>query len=203
VDSDSLIITSAGNIASGIFSFVMIFFLIGVTSRINYEYEQDIVSPESPTPYIKEANQNQSQKIILDFKPNKRERNYHRIILEAGNRYDVDPALIKAVIMAESGYDPKAVSKKGALGLMQLMPGTADELELEDPFDPFHNVNAGVKYLKGLLNEFEGDLELAIAAYNAGSKKVREFNGIPPYKTTRNYVKKVFQYYRYYQNSKV
>jgi soluble lytic murein transglycosylase-like protein len=105
--------------------------------------------------------------------------------------------------MAESGYDPKAVSKKGALGLMQLMPGTADELELEDPFDPFHNVNAGVKYLKGLLNEFEGDLELAIAAYNAGSKKVREFNGIPPYKTTRNYVKKVFQYYRYYQNSKV
>jgi soluble lytic murein transglycosylase-like protein len=203
VDNDSLIKTSAGNIASGIFSFIMIFFLIGVMPRIDYEYEQDIVSPESPTHYIREVNQNQSQKIILDFKPNKRERNYHSIILEAGNRYNVDPALIKAVIMAESGYDPKAVSKKGALGLMQLMPGTADELELEDPFDPFYNVNAGVKHLKGLLNEFEGDIELAIAAYNAGSKKVREFNGIPPYETTRNYVKKVFQYYRYYQNSKV
>ena len=203
MDSDSLIKTSAGNVASGIFSFVMIFFLIGVTYRINYEYEQDIVVPEIPTPYIQEVIQNQPQKVTLDFKPNKRERNYHSIILEAGNKYDVDPALIKAVIMAESSYDPMAVSKKGALGLMQLMPGTADELDVEDPFDPVHNVNAGVKYLKGLLNEFEGNLELAIAAYNAGSKKVRKFNGIPPYNTTRNYVKKVFQYYQYYQNSKV
>jgi len=203
VDSDSLIKTSAGNVASGIFSFVMIFFLIGVTYRINYENEQDIVVPEIPTPYIQEVIQNQPQKVTLDFKPNKRERNYHSIILEAGNKYDVDPALIKAVIMAESSYDPMAVSKKGALGLMQLMPGTADELDVEDPFDPVHNVNAGVKYLKGLLNEFEGNLELAIAAYNAGSKKVRKFNGIPPYNTTRNYVKKVFQYYQYYQNSKV
>lgn len=203
MDSDSLIKTSAGNVASGIFSFVMIFFLIGVTYRINYENEQDIVVPEIPTPYIQEVIQNQPQKVTLDFKPNKRERNYHSIILEAGNKYDVDPALIKAVIMAESSYDPMAVSKKGALGLMQLMPGTADELDVEDPFDPVHNVNAGVKYLKGLLNEFEGNLELAIAAYNAGSKKVRKFNGIPPYNTTRNYVKKVFQYYQYYQNSKV
>lgn len=203
MDSDSLIKTSAGNIASGIFSFIMIFFLIGVTSRINYEYKQDIVVSEDQAPYIKEVIQNKPKKIILDFKPNKRERNYHNIILEAGNRYDVDPALIKAVIMAESSYDPMAVSKKGALGLMQLMPNTADELNVGDPFNPVHNVNAGVKYLKGLLNEFEGDLELAVAAYNAGSKKVREFNGIPPYKTTQTYVRKVFEYYQYYQNNKV
>ncbi len=203
MDNDSLIKTSAGSIASGIFSFVMIFFLIGVTSRIDYEYALDIVVPEDPIPYVKEIIQSNPQKIIIDFKPNKRERNYHSIILEAGDRYDVDPALIKAVIMAESGYDPTAVSKKGALGLMQLMPTTVDELDVEDPFDPVHNVNAGVKYLKGLLNEFEGDLELAIAAYNAGSKKVRKFNGIPPYNTTQNYVRKVFEYYHYYQNSKV
>jgi len=203
VDTDSLIKTSAGPIASGIFSFVMIFFLIGVTSRIDYEYKRDIVVPEGQTPYIREVIKNKPKKIILEFKPNKRERNYHSIILEAGNRYDVDPALIKAVIMAESGYDPMAVSKKGALGLMQLMPGTVDELDVEDPFNPVHNVNAGVKYLKGLLNEFEGDLELAIAAYNAGSKKVREFNGIPPNNTTQNYVRKVFEYYRYYRDSTV
>lgn len=203
MDNDSLIKTSAGSIASGIFSFVMIFFLIGVMSRIDYEYALDIVVPEDPIPYVKEIIQSNPQKIIIDFKPNKRERNYHSIILEAGDRYDVDPALIKAVIMAESGYDPKAVSKKGALGLMQLMPGTADELDVEDPFNPVHNVNAGVKHLKGLLNEFEGDLELAIAAYNAGSKKVREFNGIPPYNTTQNYVRKVFEYYQYYQKNKV
>lgn len=203
MDNDSLIKTSAGSIASGIFSFVMIFFLIGVTSRIDHEYALDIVVPEDPIPYVKEIIQSIPQKTIIDFKPNKRERNYHSIILEAGDRYDVDPALIKAVIMAESGYDPTAVSKKGALGLMQLMPTTVDELDVEDPFDPVHNVNAGVKYLKGLLNEFEGDLELAIAAYNAGSKKVRKFNGIPPYNTTQNYVRKVFEYYYYYQNNKV
>src|SRR4030042_1370601 len=203
MDNDSLIKTSAGTIASGIFSFVMIFFLIGITSRIEYEYALGIVVPEDPAPYVREIIQSNPHKIILDFKPNKRERSYHSIILEAGDRYDVDPALIKAVIMAESGYDPMAGSKKGALGLMQLMPNTVDELDVEDPFNPVHNVNAGVRYLKGLLNEFEGDIELALAAYNAGSKKVREFNGIPPYNTTQNYVRKVFEYYHYYQNSKV
>ncbi len=105
--------------------------------------------------------------------------------------------------MAESGYDPMAISKKGAVGLMQLMPGTVDDLDVDDPFNPVYNVNAGVRYLKGLLNEFDGDIEMAIAAYNAGSKKVREFNGIPPYNTTQSYVRKVFEYYQYYQDSKV
>jgi soluble lytic murein transglycosylase-like protein len=203
VNSDSLIETSASVVASGIFSFIMIFFLTGFSSIINYECETYSAIQKDPISQVKEVIQANPRKIISDFKPNKREHNYHAIILEAGNRYDVDPALIKAVIMAESGYDPMAVSKKGALGLMQLMPATADELNLEDPFNPVHNVNAGVKYLKGLLKEFEGDLELAIAAYNAGSKKVRKFNGIPPYKTTQHYVKKVFEYYSYYRNSTV
>ena len=203
MDSDSLIKTSAGFMASGIFSFVIIFFLIGIPARINSEYGRIPAIEKDSTPFVREIIQHSPKKIVSNFKPNKRERNYHNIIIDAGNRYDVDPALIKAVIMAESGYDPMAVSKKGALGLMQLMPGTVDELDVEDPFNPVHNVNAGVKHLKGLLNEFEGDLELAIAAYNAGSKRVREFNGIPPNNTTQNYVRKVFEYYQYYQKSKV
>jgi soluble lytic murein transglycosylase-like protein len=203
VETDSLIKTSAGFIASGIFSFVMIFYFIGIPTKINYEFKIDTISQEETKPYIKETIQTSPQDIVLNFKPNKREHNYHTIILEAGERYGVDPALIKAVIMAESGYDPMAVSKKGAIGLMQLMPGTADDLNVKDPFNPVHNVNAGVRYLKGLLNEFEGDIEMALAAYNAGSKKVREFNGIPPYNTTQRYVRKVFEYYQYYQDSKV
>jgi len=203
VDSDSLIKTSAGSIASGIFSFVMIFFLIGIPTRINYEYEIDLPTHEDTKHYIRETIQTNPQDIVLNFKPNKREHKYHTIIFEAGNRYGVDPALIKAIIMAESSYDPMAISKKGAVGLMQLMPSTLNDLDVDDPFNPVHNVNAGVRYFKGLLNEFEGDIELAVAAYNAGSKKVRQFNGIPPYNTTQRYVRKVFEYYQYYQDSKV
>jgi soluble lytic murein transglycosylase-like protein len=203
VDTDSLINTSAGSIAGGIFSFVIIFFLIGIPARINYQHEIDPPDQVDTKYYIKETIKTNPQDIVLNFKPNKREHNYHTIILEAGNRYGVDPALIKAIIMAESGYDPMAVSNKGAVGLMQLMPGIVDDLDVDDPFNPIYNVNAGVRYLKDLLNEFEGDLELAVAAYNAGSKKVRKFNGIPPYNTTQLYVRKVFEYYQYYQDSKV
>jgi soluble lytic murein transglycosylase-like protein len=203
MESESLIKTSAASIASGIFSFVMIFFCIGIQTRINCEYKIDPPAQIDTKPYIRETIQASTQDIVSNFKPNKRERNYHTIIFEAGNRYGVDPALIKAIIMAESNYDPMAISKKGAVGLMQLMPDTLSDLDVEDPFNPVHNVNAGVRYLKDLLNEFEGNTELAVAAYNAGSKKVRQFNGIPPYKTTRYYVKKVFEYYQFYQNSKV
>ena len=105
--------------------------------------------------------------------------------------------------MAESGYDPAAISKKGAMGLMQLMPATAVAMGVEDFFDPEHNVNAGVKYLKKLLDQFDGDLLLAVAAYNAGSMKVRKYQGIPPYKATRIYVKKVFEYYKHYQGNTI
>jgi len=101
--------------------------------------------------------------------------------------------------MAESSYNPMAISKKGAIGLMQLMPTTAAALGVEDSLNPEHNINGGVKYLKKLLKRFEGDLELALAAYNAGSKKVKKYNGIPPYKATQRFVKKVFRYYHQYK----
>src|SRR4030042_5271135 len=99
MDNDSLIKTSAGTIASGSFSFVMIFFLIGITSRIEYEYALGIVVPEDPAPYVREIIQSNPHKIILDFKPNKRERNYHSIILEAGDRHGVAPGVVRAALL--------------------------------------------------------------------------------------------------------
>jgi hypothetical protein len=124
---------------------------------------------------------------------------YDGIIRKAAERYEIDPALVKAIIMAESSYNPKAVSRKGAQGLMQLMPMTARALGVEDSFDPEDNIDAGVRYFKQLLEQFDGDLKLAIAAYNAGSRKVRMYKGVPPFKYTRYYVAKVIEYHQRYQ----
>ena len=101
--------------------------------------------------------------------------------------------------MAESSYNPKAVSKAGAIGLMQLMPTTARALGVEDIFNPEQNINAGVRYFKQMLKRFHGNTALALAAYNAGSAKVRKYNGIPPYKATKSYIKKVFKYQKIYR----
>ena len=125
---------------------------------------------------------------------------YHSIIQQAGLRHGVESAMIKAIIMAESSYNPRAVSSRGAAGLMQLMPTTADSLGVKDRFDPEHNIDGGVRYFKRLLVRFGDDTRLALAAYNAGAKKVRQYNGIPPYKTTRSYIDKVFQYYQRYKD---
>jgi soluble lytic murein transglycosylase-like protein len=122
------------------------------------------------------------------------------VMPQAANRHEVDPAIVKAIIMAESSYNPRAVSKRGAKGLMQLMPKTAEEMGVEDIFNPEHNINGGVRYYKKLLKQFKGDVKLALAAYNAGTRKVKEHNGVPPYKSTRYYIKKVFEYYQYYKN---
>lgn len=105
--------------------------------------------------------------------------------------HDLDPRLVQAVIQVESGYDPKAQSNKGAIGLMQLMPGTARELAVADPWDPEQNVRGGVTYLKRMLSLFSDDLDFALAAYNAGPNAVLEHAGVPPYAETRAYVDKV------------
>jgi soluble lytic murein transglycosylase-like protein len=123
---------------------------------------------------------------------------FHPLIVRVSREHNVDPALVKAIIMAESGYNPQAVSKEGAGGLMQLMPRTADSLGVQDIFDPEENVSGGVKYLKQLLNEF-GEIKLALAAYNAGSRKVRSYNGVPPIGATQVYIKKVIEYYQHYR----
>jgi soluble lytic murein transglycosylase-like protein len=147
---------------------------------------------EEPIPSIKERR-------VRICSGKRAERLFHPIILQAASQHKVDPALIKAIIMAESGYDPQAISKKGARGLMQLMPRTAEALGVEDTFNPHHNINAGVKYFTQLLKQFKGDVTLALAAYNAGSRRVIESQGIPPIKATQLYIKKVFEYYHYYK----
>jgi soluble lytic murein transglycosylase-like protein len=125
---------------------------------------------------------------------------YHQHIIKASQNHQVEAALIKAVIMAESGYNPKAVSRKGAKGLMQLMPGTAKWLGVHDAFDPALNIDGGVKYLRRLLDRFDGDVPLALAAYNAGSRYVRQYGGVPPFKATHIYIKKVMKYRQKYRN---
>jgi soluble lytic murein transglycosylase-like protein len=147
----------------------------------------------------KNADTDNKKNRYLHFRARKSEHLFHPIIVEAANRYQVDSSLIKAVIMAESGYNPRAVSKKGAKGLMQLMPGTAEALGVEDSFNPKHNINGGVKYLSQLVLKFNGDIKLALAAYNAGSKKVKKYQGVPPFKATRYYIKKVIDYQNIYK----
>ena len=127
------------------------------------------------------------------------ERLLQPVIREASERYKVDHAMIRAIIMAESSYNLMAISKKGAEGLMQLMPNTARELGVTDSFNPTQNIHAGARYFKKLLKRFKGDVRLALAAYNAGSRNVKEYNGIPPFKATHSYIKKVLNYQRYYQ----
>lgn len=123
---------------------------------------------------------------------------FDQIINSCSTEFGVDKALVKAVIHAESGYNPNAVSSKGAAGLMQLMPGTAHDLKVADSFNPSDNIRGGVRYLRFLLDTFKGNVSLALAAYNAGLGKVAKHGGIPPYQETRNYVSKVLDYQRNY-----
>jgi soluble lytic murein transglycosylase-like protein len=116
---------------------------------------------------------------------------YNDVISEAADQYDLDPNLIRAIIRAESAFNPFAVSRAGAQGLMQLMPALAKEMEVLDPFDPRQNILAGARYLRELLDRHDGNLELAVASYNAGPGAVARHKGIPPYRETRNYVKNV------------
>lgn len=116
---------------------------------------------------------------------------FDRVIQTAAQSFALDPALIKAVIHAESAFNPQAVSKVGALGLMQLMPKTAGMYAVKDPYNPKQNIMAGSQHLKYLMNKYNNRIELALAAYNAGEGNVKKYNGIPPYPETQNYIKKV------------
>jgi len=120
-------------------------------------------------------------------------RSFTDIIKEASEKYGVGEDVIKAVIQQESSFNAQAISGCGAQGLMQLMPSTAKALGVSDPFDAEQNIMAGTKYLREKLDEFGGNLGLALAAYNAGSGSVRKYAGIPPYKETQNYVNKIMK----------
>jgi len=126
---------------------------------------------------------------------------FEPLIKSLASEYGVDCNLIKAVIHAESGYNPNAVSPKGAQGLMQLMPKTAQGLKVSNSFDPKENLRGGVRYLRFLLDTFKGDVTLALAAYNAGLNRVSQYGGVPPYQETRNYVSRVLSYQKSYQSN--
>ena len=118
---------------------------------------------------------------------------YAREITDAANRYGIPERLVTAVIRAESGFNPRAVSRKGAQGLMQLMPQTASSLGVRNAFDPKQNIEGGVRHLRYLIDRYPGNLPLALAAYNAGAGAVDTYRGIPPYPETQDYVRKILQ----------
>lgn len=116
---------------------------------------------------------------------------YEPLVQEAADYHGVDPDLVRAVVRTESAFDPMAVSTAGAQGLMQLMPALADELGVRDPFDPRENIFAGVRYLRALLDQYDGDETLALASYNAGPGTVMRYNGVPPYAETEQYIRNI------------
>jgi soluble lytic murein transglycosylase-like protein len=140
------------------------------------------------------------EKRIL-FQPNIDVTKYDSMISRAADKFNLDSALIKAVIKAESNFNHRAVSPVGAQGLMQLMPKTASSLSVDDSFHPEKNIEGGARYLSYLIKTYKGDLNLALAAYNAGEKAVAKYNyNIPPYRETQNYVRRVMNFYRSYSN---
>lgn len=120
---------------------------------------------------------------------------YSLYVQKAARKYEVEPELIHAVIRTESNGNHRAISKKGAMGLMQLMPSTANDLNVGNPFNPEENIEGGTRYIRYLLEKFNGNLTLALAAYNSGPKTVEKYGNVPPISETRQYVNKVFSYY--------
>jgi hypothetical protein len=140
------------------------------------------------------------EKRIL-FQPNLDINKYDHLITKAADKFNLDSALIKAIIKAESNFNHRAVSPVGAQGLMQLMPATASDMNVKDSFHPESNIEGGARYLKYLLKTYRNNLELALAAYNAGERAVAKYNyNIPPYRETQNYVKRVLSFYKSYRN---
>ncbi|MCW7754972.1 lytic transglycosylase domain-containing protein [Desulfobotulus sp. H1] len=123
---------------------------------------------------------------------------YDENIKIAADYHGIDPLLVKAVVRVESSFNPLAVSPKGAKGLMQLMPSTIKDLGVKDPFNPRENIMAGTRYLRMMLDVFDQDTELALAAYNAGPSNVRRYEGVPPFRETQDYIRRVFSFWEEY-----
>lgn len=167
--------------------------------RIHKDGKKEFTNRPSGIGWIFYMTESGDQPEIRFEKSAGRPKSIEEIIAEIASKFHIDAGLVKAIIAVESNCNPSAVSRKGAQGLMQLMPRTAKDLKVGQPFDPRENVVGGVKYIKGLLASY-GDLRLALAAYNAGPGAVNKYAGIPPYRETINYVKKVLKYYKMYKS---
>lgn len=194
---------------TALLNFQVCLLILSVTSAradiYRYEDDEGIVHfTDAPTDkrfkiFMRDLKKDKQLRTKLQLASSVNPAEYEQIISSCATKYGVNPSLIKAVIHAESGYNPNAVSCKGASGLMQLMPGTARSLKVSNSFDPKDNVEGGVKYLRFLLDTFRGDVSLAVAAYNAGLNKVARYGGVPPYNETRTYVNRVLSYMQSYQ----
>ena len=159
---------------------------------------------ENGIPHYTNIKTDRRYKLYLKFHKNPKGyiNEYKDEINEASEKYGVDSSLIKAVIHAESAGDPKARSSKGAQGLMQLMPYTADYLSIDDPDDPRDNIFGGTKYLSMMLERFKQNTQFALAAYNAGPENVDTYNGVPPFEETKTFIKRVMSYYNEFKSGK-
>jgi hypothetical protein len=160
------------------------------TEEIDH-YEEGLDLPASSAPALGQAAKNGVPSNATGGFPLRPQTDLNDVVNEASDRYRLDPDLVNSVIKAESGFNAKAVSPKGAQGLMQLMPGTAAELGVPNAFDPQANVDGGARYLRELLERYNFDLVKALAAYNAGPQRVEQFGGVPPYYETRAYVARI------------
>jgi len=180
----------------------MFFVTLSYAGIYRYEDENGVIHftncPRDPKfkLYIRESREDVGNEVhsssIKDSK------HYDPLIAEFCKKYQVDFALIKAIIRAESGFNPRAISRKGAKGLIQLMPETALRMNVSNIFNPKDNIEGGVRYFKYLLSLFDNDLRLSLAAYNAGENLVAELGTIPPYRETVDYVRRVLNYYQLY-----
>ena len=180
--------------------FTVMFFITIVLGTLSHADIYKYVNENGITIFTNLPNDNDAEKIISEETPRPRRniRNsdyYNDIIYSTSDKYNIEPSLIKAVITAESNWMPTAVSTKGAIGLMQLMPSTATDMLVNNPYDPEENIKGGTKYLRYLLDRFNGDVTLALAAYNAGPETVRKFGDVPPIPETQQYVKRVLSIY--------
>lgn len=188
-----------------IYCFLFFLFIFLISTKVNaeiYTYEDD-----TGTVHFSNVPTDPQYMMIIPPKEEKVRRkeyyknvqgDFNKLISDKSYQYGLDPALVKAVISVESDFNPRAVSEKGAMGLMQLMPLTAKELGVSNSFDPVANIDGGTRYLRYLLDYFNWDMELALAAYHAGLSRVEKHVGIPPIPATHDYVKKVKTTYSKY-----
>jgi soluble lytic murein transglycosylase-like protein len=177
--------------------FILLIITAGAASADIYRFRD-----EDGVLHFSNYNNDRRYKLYIKYHnhPTKFINDFNEEINRASQKYGVDSSLIKAVIQAESGGNHKATSSKGAKGLMQLMPYTADDLDVDDPEDPAANIEGGTHYLRMMLERFNHDTKLALAAYNAGPENVDAYKGVPPFQETKNYIARVLTFYNQYKS---